>query len=84
MQAITPVDVHVENDWREGLNNKRNVKTSNRGGRQTTRMRTHVIDKTRTKKTKVLLSTHIPKQVVVPKLVLPGRSRSPSPNRGPW
>jgi hypothetical protein len=85
MQAITPVDVHVENEWRDGLDNKKNVKISNRTGRQTTRMRTQVVDKTKTKNTKAILSpSHIPKQVVVPKLILPVRSRSSSPNRGPW
>jgi hypothetical protein len=90
MQAITPIDVHVENEWRddstEGLYAKKNTKTSTRGNRQGSRMRTRVVNKTKTKKTQPSSSplSHIPKQVVIPKLVLPGRSRSPSPSRGPW
>jgi hypothetical protein len=83
MQAVTPVDVHVENDWREGANVKQNTKISSRKDRQASRMRTRVLNKTKTKKINVS-SSPIPKQVVIPKLVPPIRSRSPSPNRGPW
>jgi hypothetical protein len=79
MQAVTPVDVHIENEWREGSNVQKNTRTSSRKDRQAPRMRTRVSNKTKTKK-----SSLIPKQVVVPKLVSPIRSRSSSPNRGPW
>ncbi len=84
MQAVTPVDVHVEKDWREGSDVKKNTKILiNRKDQQTSRIRTRVLNKTKTKKTDVS-SSNIPKQVVMPKLVPPIRSRSPSPNRGPW
>jgi hypothetical protein len=85
MQTITPVNVHVENEWRNGCNSgsyvKKNTIIANRGGRQPSRLRTCVANKTKTSKTK---STPIPQQVVHPKPVLPVRSRSPSPNRDPW
>ena len=75
MQTITPVDVHVENGWHDGRTRGSFVKKSttipNRGGRQAPRMRTCVISKTKTSKTK-------------PQQVLPVRSRTPSPNREPW
>ncbi|CAF3327624.1 unnamed protein product [Rotaria sp. Silwood1] len=85
MQAVTPIDVHVENEWHDSRHNgsyvKKSTSTVNRGGRQAIRMRTCVTNKTRPSKTK---SLHIPQQVVQPKQVLPARSRSPSPNREPW
>ncbi|CAF3790687.1 unnamed protein product [Rotaria sordida] len=85
MQTVTPVDVHVENKWHDNCHNglyiKKNTSTVNRGGRQATRMRTCVTNKTKTSKIK---SCHIPQQIVQPKQVLPVRSRSPSPNREPW
>ncbi len=82
MQAINPVDVHIENEWRERSNIKRTIKTPVNAPR----MRTQVVRKTKPKKTKasVSSSSHIPKQVVIPKLVLPVRSRSSSPTREPW
>ena len=83
MQAVTPVDIHVENDWHNRLESKANRKTLPRQDRQAPRMRTRVSNKTKPKKT-VLLSTRIPKQVVTPKVVPQTRSRTPSPNRGPW
>jgi hypothetical protein len=85
MQTITPVDVHIENEWRDGRTSgsytKKSTTTANRGGRQAPRMRTCVTSKTRINKTK---SGHNPQQVVQPKQALPVRSRSPSPNREPW
>jgi hypothetical protein len=86
MQAVTPVDVHVENEWRTGSNAKKNIRTSSRKDRQAPRMRTRVLNKTKTKKTDVSLSSlyHLPKQVVIPKLVLPVHSQSSSSNRGSW
>jgi hypothetical protein len=86
MQAINPVDVHIENEWREQSNVKRTIKTPVNISRNAPRMRTQIVSKTKPKKTKasVSSSSHIPKQVVIPKLVLPARSRSSSPNREPW
>ncbi|CAF0777109.1 unnamed protein product [Adineta steineri] len=86
MQAINPVDVHVEKEWRVGSAVKKNVKTSSNTNRTAPRMRTQVVNKTKPKKTKPIVSPSpkIPKQVVVPKLVLPVRSSSSSPNREPW
>ncbi|CAF1244257.1 unnamed protein product [Adineta steineri] len=86
MQAINPVDVHVEKEWRVGSAVKKNVKTSSNTNRTAPRMRTQVVSKTKPKKTKPIVSPSpkIPKQVVVPKLVLPVRSSSSSPNREPW
>lgn len=81
MQGITPVDVHVENDWRKGTNVKQKTKISSR---KASRMRTRVLNKTKTKKIDGGSLSPIPKQVVMPKLVPPVRSRSASPNRGPW
>jgi hypothetical protein len=86
MQTITPVDVHIENEWRDGRTSGSYVKKSttitNRGGRQAPRMRTCVTSKTKTNKTKF---SHFPQQVVQSKQVVPARSRSPSPpNREPW
>ncbi|CAF4012931.1 unnamed protein product [Rotaria sp. Silwood2] len=86
MQAITPVDVHIENERRDGSNTQKYTKVSTRRGRQVPRMHTRVMNKTKTKKTKTILSpsSHIPKRVVIPKLVVPVRSQSSSPNREPW
>jgi len=86
MQAVAPVDVHVENEWHDGSDIKKDIKTSIRKDPQAARMRTRVLNQTKTRKTGVSLSpsSRIPKQVVVPKLVLPARSKSSSPNRGPW
>lgn len=81
MQAITPVNVHVENEYREGINGKKNTKILNNKNRQKPQIRTRVINKT---KKNELLSYNIPKQVVFPKLISPIPSRSSSPNRGPW
>ncbi len=85
MQTITPVDVHVENKWRDSRTNgsyvKKSTTTANRGGRQPPRMRTCVTNKTKTSKTR---ASHNPQQVVQCKQTLPVRSRSPSPNRDPW
>ena len=86
MQAINPVDVHVESDLREGKVVKKTTKNSSNAHRTTPRMRTQVVNKTRTKK-KDGASTSLPllpKQVVTPKLVLPARSPNSSPNQGPW
>lgn len=68
MQAIVPVDVHVENGWRNDLNVRKQDKPSNLN----TRMRTRVLKK-----------TNIPKQNVKPKIVSPRRSHSSSSNRVP-
>jgi hypothetical protein len=87
MQAVTPVDVHVENEWHQGLDAKKNTRTSSYKDRQAPRMHTRVLNKTKTKKTEISLSpaSNIPKQTVFPKLVTTVRSRSSSPpNRGPW
>lgn len=88
MQTIAPVDVHIENEWREGRNTsgsyvkKSNNTVTNRGGRQGPRMRTCVTNKTRINKSK---SCHIPQQVnTQSKTTVQNRSRSPSPNREPW
>ena len=87
MQTITPVDIHIENEWRDGRNNsgsyvKKSTNTvANRGGRQAPRMRTCVTNKTRVTKAK---SCHIPQPVIQSKQTVPTRSRSPSPNREPW
>ena len=81
MQAITPVDVHIENDWRQGINVKQNTKISSQNA---SRMRTKVLNKPKTKKIESAGSSPIPKQVVMPKVVPRVRSRSTSPNRGPW
>ena len=84
MQTIAPVNVHVENAWRNGCTNgsyvKKNPTTAatNRGGRQAPRMRTCVTSKIKTNKTKSS------QQIVQPKQVVPVRSRSPSPSREPW
>ncbi|UJR22841.1 hypothetical protein I4U23_025871 [Adineta vaga] len=86
MQAINPVDIHVENEWRDGKNMKKTTKNSTLVNRTTPRMRTQVVSKTKTKKTNISSSPtpKIPKQVVTPRLVLPTRSPNSSPNRGPW
>jgi hypothetical protein len=85
MHTITPVDVHIENEWRDhrtnGLYVKKSTATGNRGGRHAPRMRTCVTNKTKTNRPK---SAHLCQQIVQPKQVLPARSRSPSPNREPW
>ena len=85
MQTITPVGIHIENEWSYGSNSRSHVKkdrtTVNRGGRQAARMRTCVASKLKSSKTK---NSHIPQQVVQTKQVLPVHSRSPSPNREPW
>jgi hypothetical protein len=85
MQTIAPVNVHVENAWRNGCTNGSYVKknlttatTTNRGGRQAPRVRTCVTSKIKTNKTKPC------QQIVQQKQVVPVRSRSPSPNREPW
>ncbi len=68
MQTITPVDVHIENEWRDGRGSGSYVKkgstTANRAGRQAPRMRTCVTSKTKTNKSKTL---HPSQQVVQPK-----------------
>ncbi|CAF4999618.1 unnamed protein product, partial [Rotaria sp. Silwood1] len=86
MQAITPVDIHIENERQDGSNIEKYTKTSTRRGRQIPRMHTRVTNKTKTKKIKTILSpsSHIPKQIVIPKLVLSKRSQSSSLNREPW
>ncbi|CAF0786144.1 unnamed protein product [Adineta ricciae] len=86
MQAINPVDVHVESELREGKVVKKTTKSSSNVHRTTPRMRTQVVNKTRTKKTNGTSTSLplLPKQVVTPKLVLPARSPNSSPNRGPW
>ena len=86
MQAITPVNIRVENDWRNGINIKNNLKTSTRKDRQTSRIRTKIVNKPKIKKKEVSLSpkSRIPKQVVNAKIISPVQSRSSSPNRGPW
>jgi hypothetical protein len=85
MQTITPVDVHIENEWRDGRISgshvKRSTTTANREERQGSRMRTCVTNKTKPKKAK---SCNIPQQVIRLKQALPSRSRTPSPNREPW
>lgn len=83
MQAVTPVNVHVENEWREGVDVKKNTKISNRKDQQAPRIRTRVLNKTKTKKPEIS-SSNIPKQVVFPKLISPVQSRSSTPKRGPW
>lgn len=86
MQAIPPVDVHIENELHKGSNVKKDTKPSTVRDRRAPRMRTRVINNSKTIKTKNTFSpvSRIPKQVVVPKLVTPVRSRSSSPYRGPW
>jgi len=87
MQTITPVDVHVENEWRDsrphGLYVKKSATMANRGGggRQGPRMRTCVTNKTKINRSK---SSQLPPQTAQTKPVLPARSRSPSPTREPW
>lgn len=82
MQTVTPINVHVENDWHGSRHSGSCVRKSttpvNRGGKQTTRMRTCVTNKTKTTKPK---TSHIPPQVVQPKHVPSTRSRSSSPSR---
>ena len=87
MQAIAPVDVHVEKDYRNGLVERPETKSTQRSVRPGPRMRTRVLNKTKPKKSKTSVTPStaaIPKQVVIPKLILPVRSRSSSPDRGPW
>ncbi|CAF3199092.1 unnamed protein product [Rotaria socialis] len=86
MQAIIPVDVYVGNEPYEGSKVLKDVKTSNSHGRQALRIRTRAINSAKTNKTKPISSplSHIPKQVVIPKVAVPNRSQSSSPNRGPW
>jgi hypothetical protein len=91
MQTITPVDVHVENQWRDsrpqGLYVKKGTNTGNRtttptNGRQGSRIRTCVTNKTKITKSK---SAQLPPPIVQVKTVVPTRSRSPSPpTRDPW
>ena len=85
MQTITPVDVHIENDWRDGRPHnsyvKKTMNSSNRNGRTNPRIRTCVATKTKTTRPK---SATLPQQTVQAKPVPPARSRSPSPNRDPW
>ena len=85
MQTITPVDIHIENEWRDGCITgsyvRKSTTTANRGGHQAPRMRTCVISKAKTNRTK---SLHIPQEITQSRQVLPVRSRSPSPNREPW
>lgn len=83
MQAVTPVDIHVDKDWQGRLESKENIRTFNRKDRQATRMRTRVLNKSKPKKF-APSSVKIPKQAVVPKLVPQSPPRTPSPNRGPW
>ncbi|CAF0778111.1 unnamed protein product [Adineta ricciae] len=85
MQTITPVDLHIDNDWRDGGMNGSAVRKSssatNRGGRQALRMRTCVMSKVKPNKTK---SAQMTSEVTQSKSNLPVRSRSPSPTREPW
>jgi hypothetical protein len=87
MQTITPVDVHVENQWRDsrpqGLYVKKGTTVGNRAnGRQGPRMRTCVTNKTKISKSK---SSQLPQPIVQAKPIVPARSRSPSPpTREPW
>ena len=88
MQTITPVDVHVENQWRDSRPQGSYVKKgTNSGkctpnGRQGPRIRTCVTNKTKIPKSK---SAQLPQQTVQAKTVVPTRSRSPSPpTREPW
>ena len=80
MQAIlpVPVDIHVESQWPVSHSSK--AKTANRSG---LRMRTRVLHKTKASPATFSLP-QIPKQVVIPTTLLPVRSRSSSPDRGPW
>lgn len=82
MQTVTPVNVHVDNEWHNGRRNgsyaRKSSSAGSRGGRQAVRMRTCVATKTKAK------SPHIPPQVVQPKQCLPTRSQSSSPNREHW
>ncbi|CAF1282728.1 unnamed protein product [Adineta steineri] len=86
MQTITPIDVHVDNDWRNdcisGSYIKKSTTTANRGGRQAPRMRTCVISKVKPNKTK---SSNISQEITQSKQNLAIHSRSPSPpTREPW
>lgn len=87
MQAVTPVDVYVENDRVQDSNLSKDTKISNRRGPQAPRMRTRVLKNTKPIKTKPQQSSssNIPKQLVIPKITVSNRSRSSSPpNREPW
>ena len=85
MQTITPVDLHIDNDWRDGgMNGSTSRKSSsatNRGGRQALRMRTCVMSKVKPNKTK---SAQVTSEVTQSKSTIPVCSRSPSPTREPW
>ena len=83
MQAVTPVDVHVDQQW----SHQPTTKMPHRTVRPGLRMRTRVVNKVKPKKTKasVIPSVLLPKQIVTPRtIVIPVRSRSSSPDRGPW
>lgn len=86
MQTITPVDIHIENEWRDSRSNSSFVKkpttnSTTRNGRTAPRMRACVTNKTKPTRPK---SAHLPQQTVQAKPVPPARSRTPSPNREPW
>lgn len=85
MQNITPVDVHIENDWRDNRPHNSYVKkpmnSTTRNGRTNPRMRTCVATKSKTTRPK---SATLPQQTVQVKPVPLARSRTPSPNRDPW
>lgn len=87
MQTIAPVDVHIDNEWRDNRPHSSYVKkptTMNataRNGRTVPRMRACVTNKTKPTRPK---SAHLPQQTVQAKPVPPARSRSPSPSREPW
>ena len=84
MQAIVPVDIHVESQWPVSHSSKaKTAKKPNDANRSGLRMRTRVLHKTKPSQTKSSLP-QIPKQVVIPKTLIPVRSRSSSPDRGPW
>jgi len=83
MQSVAPVDVHIDENW----SNNVNTKTPHRTIRPGLRMRTRVANKTKPKKPKpsAIPSVLLPKQIVTPRtIVVPVRSRSSSPDRGPW
>ncbi|UJR26108.1 hypothetical protein I4U23_007454 [Adineta vaga] len=85
MQTIPPVDVHSENDWRDGGINGSYIRkptiTTNRGGRQALRMRTCVTSKAKVIKTK---PSQPAQEITQSKSYSSAHSRSPSPTREPW
>lgn len=81
MQAIAPVDVHVERDWQKPITYTKASQNTRPTG--VLRMRTRVLNKPKPKKGKTP-NPSVPKKVVIPKLNVTNRSRSSSPERGPW